>query len=212
MNAKRKRLTAAGLLMLAACAPSSAIAADGTIYRCHALDNSPIFQDQPCAKSPGTREARDGREGEVVPNAPPPAEDGAAVSARYQRFLDQKSAERREQAAADDAEAARLRAQTESQAATAALSPALPPRRADCEAYDGDGRCIVLEPAYPVFVPFRPRNDRGPYLPPGSGYNGNVPSKPVVNPGLNPGVPTGPRPPRPPPRVPRDVRAEILAN
>jgi hypothetical protein len=85
--------------------------AGSTIYRCHALNGALLFQDRPCNQVPGTREAQAGQEGEVVPPAPPPAEDGGTASGRYTRLIDEADRQQRAQAEADAAEARRLRAE-----------------------------------------------------------------------------------------------------
>lgn len=163
-------------------APASVPAPAGSsVYRCQALDGSTLFQDRPCNQSAATREAQQGREGtRIDAAAPPPAEDGAAVAARYRRYLDQVDADRRITAEADAAQAARLRAEAELEAARQV--PAEP---------DHDHQ-VDADRWLPVYLPYRGRPIHRP---------------PVVEP---PPPPPGPRPTRPPPREPRDVRAEIL--
>ncbi|MBA4286452.1 MAG: hypothetical protein C0434_13080 [Xanthomonadaceae bacterium] len=164
-------------------APTVAPTAAGSmVYRCQALDGSTLFQDRPCNQTAATREAQQGREGRRIDAAaPPPAGDGAAVAARYRRYLDQVEADRRinAEAEADAARAARLRAEAELEAAR---RPAAEPER------DAD-----RDRWLPVYLPYRGRPIRRP---------------PVVEP--PPAPPPGPRPTRPVPREPRDVRAEIL--
>ena len=175
----------------------SAQAAD-PIYRCEAQNGALVFQDQPCNLTPGTREARNGSAGIRVIEAPPPAEAGAVVQERYRRYLEQVERDRREQASADAAAAARLRAELAADAAAAASAPT---ERADpcVDPYyiDSDARCgRISGGAYPVYVPVLVQ-----------------PPRPVQRrrhpPELMPPVDRAP-PSRPPPRVPRDVRSEIL--
>ncbi len=182
------------LLLLALAWP---VRAGETIYRCVALDGTPIFQGQPCNEVAGTREARDGSAGVRLPVAPPPAEEGAVAAERYRRYLEQLDRERREQAAADHATAERLRAEAQAAAAEQEVE-----RASACDdpyVIEADARCRdqARPPAgfYPVYVPLRPR-------PPVV----VIPAPPVVAP--LPGE--GSRPTRPPPRLPRDPRAEIL--
>lgn len=191
----RSMLSVLTLPLLAGMLPSAAAGDD--IYRCQALDGTPIFQDKPCSQAAGTREARDGREGVRLPSAPPPAEEAAVVAERYRRYLDQAGSDRREQAAADVAAAERLRAE----AAAAPEPQAWDENCGDPYVVEADQRCRdrgwSSEVIYPVYVPFRPARPRPPVI---------SPRPPVVAP--LPGE--GTRPTRPPPRVPRDPRAEIL--
>ncbi|WP_022978655.1 DUF4124 domain-containing protein [Nevskia ramosa] len=191
-------LSVSTLLLLALTGVLRPVAAGGDIYRCQALNGTPIFQDQPCNQADGTREARDGREGVRLPSAPPPAEEAAVVAERYRRYLEQAGNDRREQAAADSAAADRLRAE--------AAANSQPEERDEvCDdpyVVEADQRCRdrgwSSERIYPVFVPYR-----GPFRPRPPVIN---PRPPVVAP-----VPgEGTRPTRPPPRIPRDPRAEIL--
>lgn len=187
MNLRLKPVLGSALLALSALAsaqplrPESAAPAGSSVYRCQALDGSTLFQDRPCNQSAATREAQQGREGtRINADAPPPAEDGAAVAARYRRYLDQVEADRRIAADADAAQAARLRAEAELEAARQARAEPDHDHEADADRW------------LPVYLPYRGRPIYRP---------------PVVEP---PPPPPGPRPTRPPPREPRDVRAEIL--
>ncbi|WP_293387294.1 DUF4124 domain-containing protein [Nevskia sp.] len=196
MNA-RPILSISTLLLLALTGVLRPAWAGDDIYRCQALNGTPIFQDRPCNQAAGTREARDGSAGVRLPSAPPPAEEAAVVAERYRRYLDQAGHDRREQAAADTAAAERLRAE-------AAAAPAPQERDGVCDdpyVVEADQRCRdqgwSSERIYPVFVPFRPIRPRPPVI---------SPRPPVVAP--LPGE--GTRPTRPPPRIPRDPRAEIL--
>ena len=157
------------------------LAASSSVYRCQALDGSTLFQDRPCNQSAATREAQQGREGaRISVDAPPPAEDGATAAARYRRYLDQVDADRRINAEADAALAARLRAEAELERAR--QTPAVPETDPD----RGVDRWL------PVYLPYRGRPIYHP---------------PVFEP---PPPAPGPRPTRPPPREPRDIRSEIL--
>lgn len=193
----RPILSVSTLLLLALTGALRPVAAGDDIYRCQALNGTPIFQDKPCNQAAGTREARDGREGVRLPSAPPPAEEAAVVAERYRRYLDQAGHDRRERAAADTAAAERLRAE-------AAAEPEPQDRDGVCDdpyVVEADQRCRdqgwSSERIYPVFVPFRPIRPRPPVV---------SPRPPVVAPLLGEGT----RPTRPPPRIPRDPRAEIL--
>lgn len=189
-------LSVSTLLLLALAGVLQPVAARDDIYRCQALNGTPIFQDQPCNQAAGTREARDGSEGVRLPSAPPPAEEAAVVAERYRRYLDQVGNDRREQAAADSAAAERLRAE-------AAANPQPQERDGRCDdpyVVEADRRCRDQGWSsgvfYPVYVPFQ-----RPIRPPVTSSR-----PPVVAP--LPGE--GSRPTRPPPRVPPNTRAEIL--
>lgn len=193
----RPILSVTTLLLLALTGALRPVAAGDDIYRCQALNGTPIFQDKPCNQAAGTREARDGREGVRLPAAPPPAEEAAIVAERYRRYLDQVGSDRREQAAADTAAAERLRAEAAAESEPQGRDEVCD----DPYVVEADQRCREQgwssERIYPVFVPFRPMRPRPPII---------DPRPPVVAP--LPGE--GTRPTRPPPRIPRDPRAEIL--
>lgn len=158
--------------------------ASGAVYRCRALDGSTLFQDRPCNQSAATHESLTGGTGtRIEADAPPPAEDGAAVAARYQRYLDQVDADRRSAAEADTARAARLRAEADVEYARREREPE--PVREDDYGFESN-RWL------PVYLP------------------GGRPIRrpPIIVP--PPVPPPGPRPTRPPPREPRDIRSEIL--
>lgn len=163
-------------------AAPAAVAADGGIYRCRALDGSVLFQDRPCHLNAGTREAREGRAGvRVDALAAPPAEEGAVAAARYRRYLEQLAADRRLAADADLARAERLKAEA-----------ALEATRQVPVVQTGDA--TESDRWLPLYLPRFGRPIHHP---------------PVIAPSP-PTPPSGPRPTRPPPREPRDVRAEIL--
>jgi len=163
-----------------------------SVYRCRALDGSTLFQDRPCHQSAATVEARSGAEGtRINADAPPPAEDPAAVTARYRRYLDQVEADRRIAAEADTARAARLKAEAEVESA-----------RRDDERWldDCDRDGFGCDPGF----------ESNRWLPVFFGNGGRpIRRPPIIQP--QPPVPApGPRPTRPLPREPRDVRSEIL--
>ena len=134
--------------------------AGSTIYRCHALNGALLFQDRPCNQVPGTREAQAGQEGEVVPPAPPPAEDGGTASGRYTRLIDEADRQQRAQAEADAAEARRLRAERAAAAPPQIAIPSTP----ECRSYGANGDCLdAFYPAYGVYpVPAPPQQQRPP--------------------------------------------------
>ena len=197
MKTSSKRYRVAVLMVFLpavfAALPTSALA-QGTIYRCHALNGDLQFQDKPCNTAAGTREAKNNSEGEIIPAAPPPADDATPVVERYTRYLDLVARDRREQQAADEASAARLKAQTEAE-----RPPALAARsyRSDCSLFGPSGECVesAYQPPHAFFLqqPHYPRYP-GPYRAP----------PPVRDPRSDD------HPYNPPPRVPRDARAEIL--
>ena len=168
-----KRITSVAIGLLATVPLCAGAAAP--IYRCHAAnDGSLLFQDRPCTQVPGTREAKTGKEGEVVPPAPPPAEDGGTASGRYTRLLDEADRERQTQAAADEAEAKRLSAE---RAAAATAAPAQNPSA--CRGYGTNGECLdAYYPGYGAY-PYPPQ--RPPVAP--------------VSPPSAPARPSGRRPP-----------------
>ena len=148
MNKSVKRIAFSLLTALPACVWSAS-----PIYRCHALNGALLFQDKPCTQVPGTREAKAGKEGEVVPPAPPPAEDAGTANGRYARVIDQAERDRQTQAAADEAEAKRLRAE---RAAASVLAPTPPPSAPTCRGYGVNGECLdAYYPGYGAY-PYPP--------------------------------------------------------
>lgn len=160
----RRAVVAALVVAGLSCAESTP--AQGTIYRCHALNGDLLFQDKPCNAASGTREARANVEGDVVAIAPPPAQTGTSAAEHYSRYLDFVSKDRREQQAADEAQAARLRAQA---AADRAEAAATTPAPASCAILGPDGACVAsaYAPLYPYYAPVVRRPPyQGPYRTP----------------------------------------------
>lgn len=195
------------ILLLTALALSGSAfpaAAQTSIYRCHALNGNLVFQDRPCNTAAGTREARTDHEGEVISIAPAPVQDGTPAVERYTRYLDFVSKDRREQQAADEARAERLRAAADADRAAAERSAATA-----CSARGPDGSCLSdgYDPPYAFFLPQPHRSYyQGPYLHPNPPYTGHAVAPAPIR--------RGPRPlgPNQPPAAPtRDARSEILS-
>jgi hypothetical protein len=108
-NASRTWRQALVLLVLVASVPR--VTAASEIYRCEVPNGPVLFQDRPCNQTDGVRPAplKSGS-GVRLHLAPPPAEAGDVAMQRYRRYLEQMDKDRRDQAAADQAAAARLRA------------------------------------------------------------------------------------------------------
>lgn len=200
----RRLLVSAPLLLCAAFARPAA--ADSTIYRCHALDGKLVFQDRPCNTVGGTREAAANSEGEQIHVAPTPPQEGTSAAEHYNRYLDFVSRDRREQQAADEAEADRLRAEAEADRAAAAAEAPAARSPSNCSLFGPDGECVAS--GYLLPYGYLPPPHRHPHPP----YHGPYrPPAPSVTPDNQPFTPR-PVGPNPPPKRPsRDPRSEILS-
>lgn len=201
INIKALRWPSRQWLALLLAGASAPLAAADEIYRCEAQNGALVFQDQPCHQTDGTHTRRpEVASGIRMHLAPPPAEAGAVAQERYRRYLEQAEKDRREQTAADNAAAARLRAEAALAASQRAPEPAAPPLDfcADPQVADSDTRCRAgNNHSYAVIYPVQVQG-------PPPQRSGREPPPYVARPG------EGSRPTRPPPRTPPNTRAQIL--